>query len=125
MQDVGVVNTCSDFYVAFSGKTDLFFLKFLKSGFRHCFLFCGDRYQTFVLDPLANRIDISFIPLDVEVVRQIFENDGVLILKCFKKYPRLRFGVGIFTCVEVVKRILGISNIFIFTPFQLYKFLQK
>ena len=125
MQSIGVVNNCSDFYIGFSGKTDLFFLKILKSGFRHCFLFYGDNYQTFVLDPLANRIDISFIPLSVGVVCKIFEDDGVIVLKAVKKYPKLKIGVGVFTCVEMVKRILGISNIFVFTPFQLYKFLKK
>ncbi len=125
MQDIGIVNSFSDFYIGFSGKTDLFFLKILKSGFRHCFLFCGDAYQTFVLDPLSNSIDISFIPLGVEVVRDIFENDGMIVLKVLKKTSKLKISVGIFTCVEMVKRVLGISNILVFTPFRLYKFLQK
>ena len=88
-------------------------------------MFCGDSYQTFVLDPLSNRIDISFIPLGVEVVRDIFENDGMIVLKVLKKTSKLKISVGIFTCVEMVKRVLGISNILVFTPFRLYKFLQK
>ncbi len=125
MQKFGIVNNISVFYVGFSGRTDLCFLKLLKPGFRHCFLFFGDQYQTLVLDPLSNKIDISFLPFGVDVVKDNFQKQNIVVVKAFfqKNDSFLKF--GLFTCVEVVKRILGISNIFVFTPFQLYCFLKK
>jgi hypothetical protein len=33
--------------------------------------------------------------------------------------------LSLYTCVEGVKRILGVHNFWIFTPYQLYKYLTK
>ncbi len=126
MQTIGLLNSVSDFYVGFSSDTDLFFLKFLKRGFRHCFLFFGDEFQTFVLDPVSNKIELSLLPFGVEKTKKMFEQKQISVIKVCKNYkPKMKVKTGIFTCVEVVKRVLGISNFFILTPFRLYCFLQK
>ena len=66
-------------------------------------------------------------------------NDGVscdLITneeyKYFDKYPMVvtsrkvkYYPVNAITCVQYLKKLLGIKNIFVFTPYQLYKFLKK
>ena len=43
----------------------------------------------------------------------------------FVQNQRKSWTFGIFTCVEVVKRILGISKKRVLTPYQLYKYLLK
>ncbi len=126
MQGYKTIINSFDFFIGFSADTDLWYLKFLKKGFRHCFLFCGDEYQTFIIDPVCNKIEVSIVPCGVNYVIKLLTLQNVLSVKVVKKYtPKFHLRLGIFTCVEVVKRILGISNIFIITPFRLYKYLQK
>ena len=126
MRAEGFVNPLYYKYVVFSSDTDLWFLRCLKSGFRHCLFFTGDENQVIIFDPVANRFDISYIPMDVNLVKKFFEDKGDIVVAVDKKFnPRFRVSIGVFTCVEVVKRILGISNAFIITPFRLYKYLTK
>ncbi len=126
MRECGIVNSVEKFYVGFSGETTVRILRLLKPGFRHCFLFFGDENYTFVVDPILNRIDLSFLPLGIENTLQFFKANGIKIIYVPKRFEMSKgFSLGIFTCVEVVKRILGISKISIVTPFRLYKFLKK
>ena len=69
---------------------------------------------------------MSFLPLGIENTLQFFKANGIKIVYVPKRFEMSKgFSLGIFTCVEVVKRILGISKISIVTPFRLYKFLKK
>ncbi len=126
MQRSGIVDSFSDFYVVFCPSVNFRFLFFLKKDFKHCFLFFGDNYQTFVLDPIINKIEVGFSPVSVFNLKKYFEVNGMKVLKVEKQYkPKRKIGFGVFTCVEVVKRVLGINSFKIITPFQLYKYLNK
>ncbi len=126
MQKFGLVNSITSFYVGFSDETTIPILKLLKHGFRHCFVFFGDENNTFVIDPISNRIDISFIPVGITCIINLFNQRNIKIVYIANKFQNKRISsTGVFTCVEVVKRILGISNPFIITPFRLYNFLIK
>lgn len=117
-----------DIWVVFSGETDLPWLKFLKQGFRHCFVLINDGQRWVSVDPLSPYTEIlvyhhvspSFdLPLWLEgrgykVVRSFVDRNNN------KQAP-----IMVFTCVEAIKRILGLHKRFIFTPWQLYKALIK
>ncbi len=126
MQKIGMVNSVHSFYVGFCDDTTIPILKLLKSGFRHCFVFFGDDGNTFVIDPIANRIDISFLPIGIDVMVNQFKMQNIRVVYVPERFENTKItSSGIFTCVEVVKRILGISKFSIITPFRLYKFLKK
>ncbi len=126
MQEYGIVNSVKSFYVGFSDNTTIPVLRLLKHGFRHCFIIFGDESNTFVLDPISNRIDLSFLPIGVKSMVRIFESKNIKIVYVPERFNTKKISTsGIFTCVEVVKRVLGISKISIITPFRLYKFLIK
>ena len=126
MQEFGIVNSVNSFYVGFSDETTIPILRLLRHGFRHCFIFFGDENTTFVVDPIANRIDLSFVPVGVKIMSQIFSQKNIRIVYVPRRFELGRISsTGVFTCVEVVKRILGISKPFIVTPFRLYNFLMK
>ena len=117
-------------YVGFVDRTEIRILRFvLKRGFRHCFIIMGDEERCIVIDPISNRIDVSYFPLDVRVVRKMLMRSssiGATFVRIRRRYvPNVCVSSGIFTCVEVVKRILGISKFSVFTPFRLYKLLKK
>ena len=125
MQEFGIVNSVKSFYVGFSDETTIPILRLLKHGFRHCFIFFGDEYSTFVLDPISNRIDLAFLPVGVGKIKKKFNETGVITVFVNRFEVKKTSSSGVFTCVEVVKRILGISKPSIITPFRLYKFLMK
>ena len=112
-------------YVVFEDNTSLWWLRFLKRGFRHCKMYIKITQTAYLeINPMSNQM---FIFLHIfekrsEFLRVIHKSDYIRIkirgakLKCAP--------LGAFTCVEVVKRVLGIHNFFVFTPYQLYKFLS-
>ena len=126
MQKFGLVNSVESFYVGFSDETTIPVLKLLKHGFRHCFLFFVFFYNSFILDPISNRIDLSFVPISIDYLVELFEKNNIKMVYIAERFENKKISTsGVFTCVEVVKRVLGISKPFIITPFRLYNFLIK
>lgn len=46
-------------WVVFSGQTDLFWLKCLRRGFRHCFLLIHDGTGWVTVDPMLHYLEIT------------------------------------------------------------------
>jgi hypothetical protein len=113
--------------VVFSDQTDLWWLKFLRRGFRHCFVMIRFADIWISVDALAHKTEIMRIDIpDTFGLIQWFESQGDYVVR----YPvtpaeQKVLPPSVFSCVECVKRILGIRNIFIFTPWKLYQFLKS
>lgn len=126
MQKFGLTSSWDQVWVVFSPFTDLFYLKCLRKGFRHCFLILENNGVLFIVDPLASKIQLSSIFIDKTLFFNILIMNNMTILKTsFFDITKTSWKFGIFTCVQVIKRILGIYNFRIITPYQLYKFLIK
>ena len=91
-------------YVIFTDNTDLWWLRLLKPGFRHCYLLLSGR---------GGRCWLL----------RCYENCLIFPVK-IKNAPRKCAPPGFFTCVEMVKRVLGIHDFRVITPYQLYKKLK-
>lgn len=113
--------------VAFVGATRLRWLRWLRPGFRHCFLVIEADGGCVVCDPLANRMVISHVGgATLDRMRR----------HCWQRgYTVLEAGIGEvwsgeaallrpFTCVEFVKRTLGVRAPAVLTPWQLYRLLR-
>lgn len=115
-------------WVVFSGQTDMAWLKVLKRGFRHCFVLLNDGQRWVTLDPMLHHMDVEVhhnIPPEYDLPAWL-GLQGYRIVKA----PLLRrqnrpAPVMFFTCVEAVKRILGLHNRLILTPWQLYRYLNN
>lgn len=126
MQRFGLSQKWDNVWVVFSPFTTLWFLKFLHKGFKHCFLVLEDNGYFFIVDPLASKIELMTFHILSNSFFAEFENCGMKVVKVsINKNISSSWKFGIFTCVEVVKRILGISSVKIITPYQLYKHLLK
>ncbi len=119
-------------YVIFSNETTVKILRFLKCGFRHCFIIIGNQNTTTVIDPILFKIDVNIFNSNIDIVRDICIKNNMIAIDVTRYFTDKdidkkdnRFSFGIFTCVEVIKRILGIKNKFILTPYRLYKFLNE
>ncbi len=114
-------------FVAFSGETEIRWLKaFLRPGFRHCFLIFrkGGKWVSF--DPLAHRTEIVLhddLPGDFDLPDWLAGGGYVLAPARIAQPPARPAPLMPMTCVEQVKRILGIHSRRILTPWQLYRHL--
>lgn len=113
-------------WVVFSGQADLPWLKILKEGYRHCYVLLNDGKRWITVDPLSNYMDVSVhdMPLDFNLPLWM-HNRGNIIVPAEIRHLDKQAPWMPFSCVEAVKRILGIHQSLIFTPWQLYRFLRK
>lgn len=115
-------------WVVFSGKTDLSWLKMLKPGFRHCYVLLNDGQRWISYDPLSPHTEI----IAHHHMPSSFDLPGWLAARGQLPIPaKVRWNQArpapfmLFTCVEAVKRVLGLHHFFIFTPWQLYRHLTS
>ena len=117
-----------DVWVVFSGETDLPWLKFLKDGFRHCFVLINDGQRWVSVDPLSPYTEIMVyhhVSPSFDLPSWL-ENRGYKVVKAsIEREHKKQAPVMIFTCVEAIKRLLGLHNRFVFTPWQLYRALSN
>lgn len=109
-------------YVAFGGRRTRWWMRFLKKGFCHCALLLGNGREWILIDPLIHMTDV--IVLKNTPIRRVLKENGYRLVRttpCIPPISGVRFRP--LTCVEVVKRFLGINQPKIWTPYQLFKFL--
>jgi|TARA_R110002126_G_scaffold13118_1_gene55951 hypothetical protein len=114
-------------WVVFSGVSEIWYLKFLKPGFRHCFVMLNDGQKWVSIDPMAHYTEVIShdLPATYNVIQWI-EQQNCLAVKVPLSAPEKRAQAPMFfTCVEAVKRIIGLRKFKVFTPWQLYKALRS
>lgn len=113
--------------VVFSGATDLTYLKLLKPGFRHCFVILRTPDRWISIDPLAHmtQIGLHTIPNGPDLPLILQEHGLTVLETSLRDAPLATAPPMLCTCVEMVKRILGIQAWRVMTPWQLYKYLQS
>ena len=116
-----------DILIVFSDHTDLWWLKGLKRGFRHCCVLIRFADIWICVEPLAHRTLITRLDLgSTHELIDWFNQQGDKVIKTTSLHPpAIPLKPALFSCVEQVKRMVGIQNNLIFTPWQLYKFLTE
>lgn len=114
--------------VVFGDAPDKRTLRFLKPGFRHCFvLIAGTRAGDWIcLDPLSHRLTCHIwrlSPMFDPAAHYRHLGQTCLWVKAPRHIAR-RSRIGLFTCVELVKRMLGIRGFWVVTPWRLYRHLD-
>ena len=114
-------------WVVFTGQTDLPWLKILKPGFRHCYALLNDGQRWVSLDPLSNYMDVSVhhdVPTDFDLPSWL-KSRGHTVVRGYISRDKKEAPWMLFTCVEAVKRMLGIHKRFVITPWQLYRHMTQ
>lgn len=116
-------------WVVFSGQADRIWLRMLRPGFRHCYLVMNDGRCWFSLDPMLNHMELAIhhhIPATFDLPGWLAgQGHGAVVPATLCRTRSTPAPWRIFTCVEAVKRTLGIHARLIFTPWQLYRFLCR
>lgn len=111
--------------VVFSDATALPWLRLLRPGFRHCFALLRPDCGWILYQPLSHYTDIVPLGLPPEVdLAGWYRQHGFVVVPTRRRPPPKRPAPwGPYSCVEAVKRLLGIHSSWVLTPWQLYRFL--
>jgi len=114
-------------WVVFSNDTDIGFLKLLRIGFRHCFVIIKQNDSWMIVDPRANQTDITILPHPPHFnLPRFFMGEGKTVCKITGIItPHKIAPLFPMSCVETVKRVIGLHKRFIVTPYGLYRYLTK
>jgi len=113
--------------VVFTGESDIWWLRVLRPGFRHCFAVIGDHGRWIIYDPLCHRTEITVLE-DIPLWRIVawYCRLGYLVVPWTMRHtPRRCPPWRLYTCVEAVKRALGIDAPMAITPWNLWMFLKN
>ena len=113
--------------VVFSGNTEFWWLRWLKPGFRHCFMVLEMENTWVVYDPLSHQTKIALFPVSTQInLAAWYEASDCTVVPCTTTAAPPRMApFFLFTCVEAIKRVLGIHDRRILTPWQLHKKLRS
>tara|TARA_B100001989_G_scaffold251965_1_gene232584 strand:- start:952 stop:1401 length:450 start_codon:yes stop_codon:yes gene_type:complete len=119
-------NLKQEVWVVFTAQSELPYLKYLKEGFRHCFVVMCDGQRWVSIDPLAHHTEIYVqdCAADFDLPAWL-EAEGHVVVKTAIRQSIKPAPMMPFTCVEAVKRVLGIHKRRVLTPWQLYQYLSE
>jgi len=110
--------------VAFGGQPTFWWMHFLKPGFYHCLVALKSQNEWLLIDPLLHYIDIVYVfQGDIHL---FFRQHGYTMVDVSIQEPSAKhMHIWPVTCVETVKRIIGVHKLSVFTPFKLFRYLAK
>lgn len=113
--------------VVFADATDLWWLRLLRPGFRHCFVVLATAGGWVIVDPMSHVTSIAYFPFIEEFdLRQWYVQCGLTVVPVKNNTTDKRVAPFLpHSCVESIKRILGIRALTVLTPWQLYRHLNK
>lgn len=114
-------------WVIFSDETDLWFLKPLRDGFRHCFILMQQDNRWVLIDPRSDKTEIEILPHPHHFnFPRFFMEQGKTVVKVPTIHtPRKIASILPVSCVEIIKRFVGLHQWWVVTPYQLYRSLLK
>lgn len=112
-----------DALVGFVGHADLWWLRLLRPGFRHCFAAIRTGSVWVVVDPMSHH---TLMRLECSPdLMGFYASRGITVVATrVRPPPRRPAPWRPYTCVEAVKRLLGVQAAWVLTPWQLYRFLK-
>ena len=103
-----------DVYVVFTKAKELGWMRhIIHKEISHCFLMWCDRGTWMAYDHSINELSVFTVDNPSDIIKES------RIIKL--KMNQICWTWGLNTCVSSVKRIVGINNPFILTPYQLFK----
>jgi hypothetical protein len=108
--------------VLFASDTQVKWLRFLHPGFRHCLVAVKLGPAWIVMDPLSHKTALSVVEgFSADELVRWYEERGLKAIRTWvREAPAKLAPLAPATCVEAVKRILGIHAWWIITPRQLH-----
>jgi hypothetical protein len=127
MSEAGGPQSTTAAVVLFAHSTNIKWLRVLKPGFRHCFVAVALAGSWVIMDPLSHKTSLTLVEgFSAEELVLWYEGHGLEAVRTIvRDVPARMAPLGPATCVEAVKRVLGIHARLVVTPRQLYDFLVR
>jgi hypothetical protein len=109
--------------VVFEDRRAQGILRLLRPGFRHCFCLLRSDDGWLLCDPLKGGLRLDLLPAyEASPLAAHYAARGrhVLVGMACRDMPQTRLGIRPLTCVEIVKRALGLVAPGAVTPWQLH-----
>jgi hypothetical protein len=118
---------CLPAVVVFADDACLKWLRPLRSGFRHCFVAVNRSDVWIISNSLSHYTDLDVaVGWTAAEICAWYHHLGYVAVETTTRSPVLRCApIRPFTCVESVKRILGMHAPWVLTPWQLYRLLTQ
>jgi hypothetical protein len=112
-------------WVVFCDGCELAWLRLLRPGFRHCFVILHDGGHWISVDPLAPLLEVTVpaVAANTDLPAWLAAQGHLVVPATVRRGLRRPAPWGPFTCVETVKRVLGLHARTVFTPWQLFRHL--
>jgi hypothetical protein len=112
--------------VVFEDRSDARLLRWLRPGFRHCFCLTGGDRRWTLCDPLKSHLAIVSIDgLTAPDLARRLGTPGRRVLHGMLGTSDPSPSLRPLTCVEIVKRLIGLQAPCVVTPYQLYRRLLR
>lgn len=122
-------NTVVKWYVIFTrAKKYNWFMRRLNRDFTHVYAMRRSDGGEFwiIVESMFPYLKCSIEPVDHYPHPRVYAGASAIILPVKAHIgAESRWTLCIFNCVEVVKALLGIKKFWIFTPYQLYRYLEE
>ena len=114
-------------WIVFSNDTDIRMLHLFRRGFRHCFMMMQQNDRWILVDPRSNKTDVYLLPhpKSFNFPRYYTEQGKTVIKIPVIHTPSKILSPFPVSCVETLKRMIGLHAWWVMTPYQLYKYLLK
>jgi hypothetical protein len=119
-------------WVVFCDAPRFWYIRFLKAGFRHCFIVLKTKEAWVTIDPLLTHMAVMTHPVIGGFdVPSFLARQGMHVIRILNPKKSGHRGwiqwpfLSLCTCVGLVKRMLGIWMPFVLTPHALYRTLLK
>lgn len=111
--------------VVFRDRTELAWMRWLARGFRHCAVVVRVGGDWVLIDSLSHSICVGrFAAEPIGRLAERYRQAGMIVVETrVRQAPERLAPILPLTCVEAVKRVLGIHAWTILTPRQLYRYL--
>ena len=126
MRDASRINSRPIWYICFDEGAPHWWDRFLKLKWTHCYALKWDGYNWMKFDPTLSHFVIDILP---DCHESPVPSDAHTIVKVVCEASVIRYRTPWLlcpqTCVEAIKGILGIRRFWLFTPWQLYRYLDR
>lgn len=96
----------------------------LKRGFRHVFCCISQGDYWILIDGMAGKPMVKVVAGTQIDLAAFYRNEGYTVVSV-NEGPGVRSPLAVANCVGIVKAVLGLRAPFVWTPYQLYKFLRR
>lgn len=117
------------YYLMFTVSTSKHWVfRWLDSDIQHVYAMTLSPAGQFwiVVDPLMSHLRPTLLPVSEFPYPYVYDPGAIIIpVTSIINLDNVVHGIGLFSCVSIVKALLGIKNRFILTPYQLYTYLRR